>query len=63
MTAEGEGGFFALPLCDECGQRAEMMLSVSNLIEQSLTLEKVRDELCAECSEVLCRLLAEQGSV
>jgi cell fate (sporulation/competence/biofilm development) regulator YlbF (YheA/YmcA/DUF963 family) len=44
---------FTIPLCDACGERAEMMMSVSDLIGERLALQSVLDELCSICANMI----------
>ena len=55
----GEAGLLTVPLCDPCGERAEMMLSVAILVGKVLPLETVANELCALCSNVLMHAVEE----
>lgn len=42
-----------LPLCNECGEKAEVMLSVKNLIGEVFMLHEIIPELCYLCRSVL----------
>ena len=49
-----------MPLCDPCGERAEMMLSVAMLTGDPLPLAAVANELCTLCSTMLNQIVALQ---